>query len=55
MKYTVEEANMLTQMMKDLATFKSNHPQGMTSYVDDAVSNLKDIREFVVEVIKKEV
>lgn len=52
--YTAAEANTMLQMLKDLATFKADHPGGPTYNIDDATNAITEAREFVIEMLKSQ-
>ena len=52
MKYTMVEGLLVKQMMKDLATVKQNHPEALGFWVDHATEDLKNILEFITEMLK---
>lgn len=52
--YTVAEANQLTQMLKDLAVYRQNHPGGPTYNIDYAVREITEARDWTVDMLKKQ-
>ncbi len=50
MNYTPQEVSLITQMLKDLATLKQNHPATDT-WVDSATTDLVSLREFMMEMV----
>ena len=51
--YTIQEANELTLMLRQLALLKTNHPI-LASRIDDVTEELTSLREFVLSLIEEQ-
>lgn len=52
-KYTIEEANQITLMLRQLATIKDAHPI-LAPDIEGATNDLVRAREFITEMIDKQ-